>query len=248
MKNRLRNILMLPAICLLVAAGGCASGKVVTLADGLGRPAGNEAPKTEGGAKVAVIDFAYEAQPANEIGRDYDNVRSIVWEGSPGKAMADLVAAILAEKGIPAARAAALSDVSADVPVKVWGRVTEFTVNARRSGMVVVQIDARTALKLEGTGPDVAPGWNTTVTSSYQKPEPLFLSTLSGDLIHVINRAANDTAEEAVRQMVKAGLVVVPAAAERKGAEPKAEEPKPEVPAGPEPKVLEEKIGDGGSK
>ncbi len=230
-----------------MAVCGCATGKTIALPDGPSRPAAKAAAKVEGSPKVAVIDFSYEAQPSSEIGRDFDNVRSIVWDGNPGKAMADLVAGVLAEKGIPAVRAATAAEVPDGVPVKVRGRLEDFRVNAKRAGLgTVVEIEANTALKLEATGTDVPPGWNTTVTSSYKYPEPLFL--MSGDLLHALNRASNDVAEEGVRQMMNAGFIQVPAAVAPKTAEPEAGEPKVVEPGAPEPKVIEENIGAGGNK
>lgn len=242
METRLRNIVFLPVFCLWMAVCGCATGKTIALPDGPSRPAAKEASKPEGSPKVAVIDFSYEANPSSEIGRDFDNVRSIVWNGNPGKTMADLIAGVLAEKGIPTARVATEGEVPAGVSVKVRGRVADFRVNAKRAGLgAVVEIDANTSLKIEASGPDVPPGWNTTVTSSYKYPEPLFI--MSGDLLHALNRAANDVAEEGVRQMLKSGVIAAPAAAEPKTAEPETTEPKMAEPRAAEPKVIEEKIG-----
>lgn len=162
------------------------------------------------------MDFSWDPHPEFEIGRDYDNVRSIVWKGDPGKTIADLMAGVLAEKGIPAARAAREENVPEGVPARVWGRVEEFRVGARRAGMgTYVEIEANISLKLEGSGPDVPAGWNTTVNTSYRHPEPLFL--MSGDVLHVVNRASNDMAEEAVRQLMKAGFTGSSADAEPRG-------------------------------
>lgn len=247
MEKSLRNIVLLAALCLCVAVCGCATGNAITLSDGPSRPAAKEVSKVEGAPKAAVIDFSWEAHPSSEIGRDFDNVRSIVWNGNAGRTMADLIAGVLMEKGIPVARVAKVTEVPEGVPARVWGRVEDFRVNAKRSGLgAVVEIEANIALKLEGSGPGAPPGWNTTVSSSYRYPEPLFI--LAGDVLHVLNRTANDVAEEGVRQMLQAGLVAAPAAADPKAAEPKAGESKTEEPKEGERKIIEENIGAGGNK
>lgn len=219
MKKTRRLVSFLPLLLLGMVMYGCATGNVLSLPDGPSRPAAKAVVKAEGVPKVAVIDFSWTETPTSEIGRDYDNVRSIVWKGNPGKAVADLIAGILAEKGIPAVRAAKEADVHDGFSTKIWGNVKEFRVNAKRIGLVLVEIEAVTALKVQGSGPGASAGWATDLTSSYRYPEPLFF--LSGDVLHAVNRAANDAAEEAVRQLMEAGVIAAPAAAEGKGTESK---------------------------
>ncbi|MBI5576212.1 MAG: hypothetical protein HY896_07585 [Deltaproteobacteria bacterium] len=228
MKNTCRNVSFLAVLLLWIGSYGCASGNVISLPDGPSRPAAKEVPKAEGSPAVAVVDFTWKAHPDSEIGRDYDNVRAIVWKGDPGKALADLVAGVLAEKGVSTVRAAGDGEIPAGVPVKIRGRVEEFRVNARRIALgTAVEIEANTALRIEGSGPGAPAGWSTTVSSSYRYPEPLFIMT--GDILHAVNRASNDVAEEAVRQLMKSGLVAVheSPAAITNGAAPAEETPGP---------------------
>lgn len=208
-----RNYFFPAIIVFILAVCGCATGNVITLSeDGPSRPAANEVPKVAGSPKVAIMDFSWDPNPSFEIGRDFDNVRSIVWKGNPGKSIADLMAGVLAEQGIPAVRAAREENVPEGVPARVWGRVEEFQVNAKRAGMgTYVDIESNISLKLEGSAQNVPAGWNTTVNTSYRHPEPLFL--MSGDILHVVNRASNELAEEAVRQLIKAGFTGSSAAA-----------------------------------
>jgi len=212
--GRIRRLLsFIPAILLAVGMWGCVTGKVLTLSDGLTRPSPDAMTKTKGSAPaVAVLDFAWEMNPSSEIGRDYDHVRSIVWEGNPGKAMADLVAAVLSEKGISAVRAADESGMPPDVPSKVWGRVEKFRVDVKRSKMVTVDIEAVSAVKIQGSGPGAPPGWNTSVSYTSENTEPMFV--MSGEVLQAINRAANAVAEEGVRRLMEAGVITAPAGTE----------------------------------
>ena len=198
----------LPVLFLSALMCGCATGKVLTLPEGPTRPAAIPAQKPEGAPAVAVLDFSWEGNPSSEIGRDFDNVRSIVWSGNPGKALADLLAAALLEKGIPTLRAAGESDIPAGVPSKVRGRVENFRVDVKRSRSVTVDIEAAVALNIQGTGPGAPPGWSTLVTSTFGSTEPLFFT--ANDVLKAINRAANIVAEEGVRRLVGAGVVAAP--------------------------------------
>lgn len=201
---------ILPVILLAAGMGGCVTGKVLTLSEGPTRPSSSSAmTKTKGSApSVVVLDFAWEMNPSSEIGRDYDHVRSIVWEGNPGKAMADLVAAVLSEKGISAVRAAGESGMPPDVPSKVWGRVETFRVDVKRSRMVTVDIEAVSAVKIHGSGPGAPAGWNTSVSYTSGYTEPMFVTP--EEVLQAINRAANTVAEEGVRRLIEAGVVAAP--------------------------------------
>ncbi|MBF8260306.1 MAG: hypothetical protein HW377_2680 [Actinobacteria bacterium] len=196
-----RQLHILPALLLAVGMLGCVTGKVLTLSDGLTRPASNNAmTKTKGSApSVAVLDFAWEMNPSSEIGRDYDHVRSIAWEGNPGK-------------GISAVRAAGESGMPPDVPSKVWGRVETFRVDVKRSRMVTVDIEAVSVVKIHGSGPGAPAGWNTSVSYTSGYTEPMFVT--ADDVLRAVNRAANTVAEEGVRRLMEAGVVPAPAAAE----------------------------------
>jgi hypothetical protein len=197
------RLAILPVCILWFAIYGCAGGNTLSLPDGLGRPSSKSVPKPEGTPKAAVVDFSWDVRKT-EIGRDYDGVRAIVWNGNPGKSMADLVAEVLDENNIPSARFARETDIPPGIPVKIGGRVEEFRVDAKRTRGVAVEIDSSITLKLDGTGPGAPRGWGSTVSSSYKYPEPVFI--IPGDVLHVLNQAANDAAEESVRQMIRAGL------------------------------------------
>lgn len=203
-----RLLSILPAVLLAAGMSGCVSGKVLTLHEGPTRPAGKTVSRAEGTApSVAVLDFSWEENPSSEIGRDFDHVRSIVWKGNPGKAMADLLAAALSEKGIPSVRAAGDAEVPAGVSTIVRGRVEKYRVDVKRSKMVTVDIEAVVALKIQGSGPGAPPGWSTDIASTYGYAEPLFV--MAGDVIHAVNRAANAVAEEGVRRLMESGVIVL---------------------------------------
>lgn len=219
MKTARQSMFFLLALLLCVVIGGCATGNALTVHDPPSRPAAKAVPRVEGAPAVVVLDFSWEENPSSEIGRDFDNVRPIVWKGNPGKMLADLVAGVLAEKGIPAVRAAGEADIPGGVSTRVQGRVEEFRVNVRRTGMVMTEIDAVAAVKLEGSGPGAPSGWSTSVNSTYKYTEPLF--AMSGDVLHAVNRASNAVAEEGVRRLMESGLVAAPPSAGAGGPEPR---------------------------
>ena len=132
---------------------GCVTGSVLTVPGELSRKASQAPPGAAGAPAVAVSDFSWSGDPSYEIGRDFDHVRSIVWKGNPGKAMADLIAGALAEKGIAAVRVAGEAEIPSGVPARVWGSVEEFRVNFKRVGTLKVEAEAGTTLKIHGAGP-----------------------------------------------------------------------------------------------
>jgi len=186
---------------------GCVTGSVLTVPGGLSRKAPQAPPGGAGAPAVAVLDFSWSGASSYEIGRDFDNVRPIVWKGDPGKSMADLIAAVLAEKGIAAVRAAGDADIPSGVPARIWGRVEEFRVDVKRVGTIKVEAEAGTTLKIQGTGPGAPPGWSGTVSSTYGDTD-LFPTPEGAH--QAINRAANGAAEEAVRRLLEAGVVSAP--------------------------------------
>src|SRR3989304_3856446 len=107
------------------------------------------------------------------MGRDFDQVRSIVWKGDPGKAMADLIAGALAEKGIAAVRVAGEAELPSGVPARVWGSVEEFRVNFKRVGTLKVEAEAGTTLKIHGAGPAAPAGGGSTGSSTHRVPDLL---------------------------------------------------------------------------
>src|SRR3989304_1548141 len=114
------------------------------------------------------------------MGRDFDQVRSIVWKGNPGKAMADLIAGALAEKGIAAVRVAGEAEIPSGVPARVWGSVEEFRVNFKRVGTLKVEAEAGTTLKIHGAGPAAPAGGGG--TAAPRPPPPFPSPPLPGSL------------------------------------------------------------------
>ncbi|MBI5420022.1 MAG: hypothetical protein HZA60_08030 [Deltaproteobacteria bacterium] len=188
---------------------GCVTGKALYLPGGLSRPpAAGPAAAAPGGPSVAVLDFTWAGSRSPEIGRDYDQVRPIVWKGAPGRSMADLIARALEEKGIPVVRVSGESEAPPGVPARVWGRVDEFRVNVKRQGSVKVEAEAYVALTIYGAGPSAPPGWRSVATSNFWYTDPLFI-TPEG-VLRSVNSAANAVAEEAVRRLMEAGIVATP--------------------------------------
>jgi len=187
---------------------GCVTGKVLYLPGCPARPAAQAAQRAEGVPAVAVLDFTWEGSPSFEVGRDYDQVRPIVWKGNPGKTIADLIADVLAEKGVPTVRATGEADVPAGVPAKVWGRVEEFRVNVKRVETLKVEAESVVAFRVFGSGGAAPPGWSSAVSSTYWFTDPLFI-TPEGTL-QAVNGAANSAAEEGVRRLAETGVVVMP--------------------------------------
>lgn len=199
--------LLVPAILL----AGCMSGNVLGVKGGLARPEKTVPGPGVSGRTVAVLDFSYApaaAGGAGEIGRDYDHVRAIVWDGAPGKAVPDLIALVLVEKGVPVVRVGTEAEVPPDIEGRVWGRVDDFRVDSRRKGTVNVEDAARVAVTLMASGPGVPSGWSSQVASEYWVTDAVFVS--SQGVREAINGAANAAAEEAFRRLVNAGLVPAP--------------------------------------
>lgn len=206
-------------VFLLFGAGVCAciSSKVLTLPGDPARPAARTAQKPEGSPAVAVLDFSWEGSPSFEVGRDYDQVRPIVWKGNPGRNIADLIAGVLAEKGIPAVRASGEADLPSGVPAKVWGRVEAFRVDVKRVGTVKVEAESAVTLRVFGSGGAAPPGWSSQVGATFWYEDPLFV-TPEGTL-QAVDGAANSAAEETVRRLIETGLVS-PQGSAGKGAPP----------------------------
>ncbi len=199
------------AILLFLAwgAAACSLGPTVTIGDGLARPPreGGTRPAA-GNERVAVRDFTEAFPVSREVGRDFDHARAIVWDGVPGKALADLVAAALGEKGIGAVRIAADAEPPPGIGVVVGGRVETFRVDAKRSQTLRVDMTARAALSLEVAGVEGAPGWKGTVSSEYQVSD-LFVTP--AEIRNALNGAANAVADEAAKRLAAEAM---PGAAE----------------------------------
>ena len=206
-----RGVLVLVAIA---ACSGCVAGQVLTMPGELARPGKQAAAAALPGASaVAVLDFTFPGAPPHEIGRDFDRARRIVWKGDPGKAIPDLIAAALNEKGVRAVRVPAGGAVPADAAATVWGDVDRFRVEARRTGTLRVKVElaAYVSVTVLGSGGSAPAGWRTTIASDFRAEEPL-APTPEG-IWEAVNGAANSVAEEAVRKLVAGGLVTLPAQA-----------------------------------
>lgn len=199
--------LLLPVAALFLAGSGCGTGKVLYLPGDLYRPTAGAPAGTADGPAVAVIDFSYAGTPPYEIGRDFDRARSIVWKGDPGKGLADLIADVLAEQGIPAVRVSSGSEVPPTAAARVWGRVDDLRVSTKKTGSLrlTVEVSASVTATLFAAGGSVPPGWSSSLSSDSLTTEPLFVNSTA---IHgTVSGAANAVAEEAVKRLVAVGAV-----------------------------------------
>jgi len=205
--KRIRRSWLVPLI-LWSTLSGCATGSVLTVPGELSLKTPQPPPNAAVPPAVAVLDFSWSGtSPSNEIGRDFDHARPIVWNGDPGKSMADLIAGLLLEKGIAAVRAPGELYIPANVPAKVWGSVGGFHVDVKRVGTIKVELEAAVSLKIQGTGPGFPAGWSNSISSTYGDTD--LFSTPEG-VYQALNRAANAAAEEAVRRLLEAGVVSAP--------------------------------------
>jgi len=200
-KRAFRTLLLFVGPCLLLSA--CAAGSTLHVPGDLTRPAPAAAPR--GGAPQAMIaDFAYAAAPYGVIGRDFDRARTIAWNGEPGKAMADLVAAVLGERGVAAIRQGADARGVETVPVRVSGVLRRFEVNARRTGSFIVTTEATVSLTITVEGLGLSGPLEKTFTSSASLTD--FFVT-PDDIREALMSTANTVAEEAARTLLEAKVV-----------------------------------------
>jgi hypothetical protein len=201
MKRAFRTLLLFVGPCLVLSA--CAAGSSLHVPGDLARPARAGAPAA-GAPQAVVVDFSYAAAPDGVIGRDFDRVRPIVWKGEPGKAMADLVAGVLGESGVVAVRRGADARGAEAVPVRIFGVVRRFEVNARRTGELSVVTEATVSLTVTAEGPGLSGPSEQTVTSSTSLSD-LFVTP--DDLREALMATANAVAEEAARKLLEAKVV-----------------------------------------
>jgi len=200
-KRALRTLLLFVGPCLVLSA--CAAGSLLHVPGDLARPARAVAPAA-GAPQAVVLDFSYAAAPDRVIGRDYDRARPIVWKGEPGKAMADLVAGVLGERGAATVRRGADAQGADSVPVRITGVVRRFEVNTRRTGGMKVTTEATVSVTVTAEGPGVSGPLEETVTSSASLDD-LFVTP---DGLHeALMSAANAVAEEAARKLLEAKVV-----------------------------------------
>lgn len=200
-KRAFRTLLLFVCPCLILSA--CAAGSTLHVPGDLTRPARPVAPK--GGAPQAVIeDFSFVAAPYNVIGRDFDRARTIAWNGEPGKAMADLVAAVLGERGVATVRQGADAQGAETAPVRISGVLRRFEVNTRRTGNFTVTTEANVSLTITVQGPGLSGPLEKTVTSGASLPD-LFVTP--DDIREALLSTANTVAEEAARTLLEAKVV-----------------------------------------
>ena len=204
MSRAVRGFLL--AACPLFVLAACAIGNRVYISGDLSRPAGARKPAAAA-PQAVVLDFAYVAEEQGVIGRDFDNVRPVEWKGDPGKAMADLVAGVLAESGVAVLRAPAESPSLENVPVRISGTVRRFEVNARRKGGVKIVTEAVVALSVTASGGGLSSPASMASTSS-NSMEDLFVTP--DGLREVLFSSANAAAEEAARRLLDAGVIAPP--------------------------------------
>ena len=151
-----------------------------------------------------IADFSFAAAPDGVIGKDFDRVRTIAWKGHPGKAMADLVAGALGERGVAVLRRGADAPDAEAVPVRISGVVRRFEVNTRRTGNLTVVTEAIVSLNITVEGRGLSGPMEKSVSSSASLPD-LFVT--ADDLREALMSTANTVAGEAARILIEAKVV-----------------------------------------
>jgi hypothetical protein len=149
-----------------------------------------------------VVDFSF--MPPEEpkvIGRDSDRVRQIVWEGNPGRLLADLVGDALLEQGVASFR------LKEEVPAPesssvVKGIVRRFEANMRRLSIINAQVEATVEITVFVSGQGEQAPWETTITSNAFRREVI---PLPEDVRKALSAAANSAADEAARRIRERG-------------------------------------------
>ena len=200
-----RHFLTLSAVvCSLVVLSACASGNKLVLPGEITRPpvAG---PPPAGPPAVAVADFSYtpEGREPGVIGRDHDQVRDVVWNGEPGRTMADLVAGAFADRGIPASRVKAGAPASDNASILVSGTVRRFEVDIRRRKMFNVETEATVVMSLTASGRGLPAPLETSVTITQTSKD---VYPLPEYYRMMLSLAANAAADEGVRRLKEGGV------------------------------------------
>ena len=203
MKRALRTFLLFVYPCLILSA--CAGSSLYVPGD-LTRPARAVAPAASA-PQAVIADFSFAADPDGVVGRDFDRARPILWKGAPGKAMADLVAGVLGERGVATVRRGADPQGAEAVPVRISGVVRRFEVNTRRTGDLTIVTEATVSLTITADGSGVSRPLEETVTSSASLSD-LFVTP--DDLHQALMTTANTAAEEAARKLLEAKVVSPP--------------------------------------
>ena len=197
-------------ICIVSFAAvfaGCGSTSQLLIPAGITRPpvAGLSPPEPYGG-RIAVMGFSYTPpDEPNVVGRDYDRVRQIVWEGDPGNLMADLVAGALSERGVSVSRLNAGTPATEDFSSVINGTVRRFEVSIRRRNMVKVYVETTVEMTLSVSGRNAPVPWETSVSSNVVHQE---IFPLPDDIREALSSVANSAADEAVRRLREKGATV----------------------------------------
>jgi hypothetical protein len=195
-KRAFQTLLLFVGPCLILSA--CGAGSTLHVPGDLTRPAPAVAPRA-GAPQAVIADFSYAAAPNGVVGRDFDRARPIVWNGEPGKAMADLVAGVLGERGVATVRQGAEA-----APVRIFGVLHRFEVNSRRTGGFTVITEAIVSLTVTVNGPGLSGQMEKTVTSSGSLSD--FFVT-PDDIREALMSTANTVAEETARILLEAKVV-----------------------------------------
>ena len=200
-KRAFRTLLLFVVPCLILSA--CGAGSTLHVPGDLTRPARAVAPRA-GAPQAVIADFSYAAAPNGVVGRDFDRARPIAWNGEPGKAMADLVAGVLGERGVATVRQGADAQGAEAAPVRIFGVLHRFDVNSRRTGGFTVITEAIVSLAITVNGPGLSGPMEKTVTSSASLSD--FFVT-PDDIREALMSTANTVAEEAARTLLEAKVV-----------------------------------------
>ena len=212
MKRSFRTLLLFVGPCLLLSA--CAAGSQLHVPGDLARPP-RAVPSAAGAPQAVIADFSYTAAPDGVVGRDFDRVLPIAWKGEPGKAMANLVAGVLGERGVVAVRRGADAQGADGIPVRISGVVRRFEVNTRRTGGINVNVEATVSVLVTAVGSGLSAPQEQTVTSSTALA---VLLVTPGDLRESLMSTANAVAEEVARKLTEGGVFpAAPPAPERGG-------------------------------
>ncbi len=203
-------------VSVTIHLAGCAASNTLRVKGSLERPVKRGPGPGVAGKAVAVADFAWPGLPGGEIGRDFDHARPITWSGSPGKAIPDLIATVLFEKGVPVIRVADEAGAPPDAAARISGRVDTFRVDAKRTGTFNVEDSARVGVTVSASGGNAPPQWSTSVASDYWYTDAFFVS--EAGVIEALNGAANAVADEVVKRLAAAGIIAAPPATAEEGA------------------------------
>ena len=191
--------------CPLFVLAACSVGSRLYISGQPSRPVGPQRPAAA--PQAVVLDFDYVPVEPGVVGRDYDNVRPIEWKGEPGKAIADLIASVLAEGGVAAVRAAADNPALENIPIRISGNVRRFEVNVRRRGTVKIVNEGAVALSVTVAGGSLSSPLSFGTTSS-NSAEDIFVTPEGAR--QVLFSSANAAAEEVARRVLDAGVFAPP--------------------------------------